>query len=125
MPPTVPTLPEDAVLLRLPVVDRGWPSQLPAPPRGTRVTVTVGQAELLPDPADASDRGYLVVGAASDARPIGAVVDVLVPRALQEDAPAWWQDLLARAHRAFDLRLGPVQQVLGAELALHARALER
>ncbi|MFP4149117.1 MAG: hypothetical protein ACLFUG_08480 [Nitriliruptoraceae bacterium] len=113
------------MLLRLPVTGRGWPRQLPRVPRGARVTVTVGLASLLPAPTEAARRGYLVVGAASESRPIGSVVDVLVPGALREAEPGWWQELLGRALRAFDLRLGPVQQVLGAELALHARALDR
>jgi hypothetical protein len=89
------------------------------------VTVTVGRSELLPDPALASRRGYLVVGAASDARPIGDVVDLLVAGELQEAAPAWWTEVLGRSHRAFDLRHGPVQRVLGAELAMHAQAQAR
>lgn len=127
MPVTAPPLPlpDGAVLLRLPVRDRSWPRQLPAVPDGGRVTVTLGRSELLPDPSAASQRGYLVVGAASDARPIGDVVDLLVVPKLQEAAPAWWAELLGRSHRAFDLRHGPVQRVLGSELAMHARALAR
>jgi hypothetical protein len=122
---TAPPLPEGAMLLRLPAAGPAWPQSLPAVPRGGVVTVTVGRPDLLPDEPSAAACGYRVVGAASDARPIGDVVDLLVPRALREDAPEWWAELLARASRAFDLRHGPVQRVLGAELALHARALER
>lgn len=125
MPVTAPALPEGSVLLRLPVRDRGWPQQLPPVPAGARVTVTVGRADLLPDPTVAAGRGYLVVGAASEARPIGDVVDLLVSPELQGSAHAWWTDLLERSHRAFDLRHGPVQRVLAAELAMHAQALAR
>ncbi len=122
---TAPPLPEGAVLLRLPVAGPSWPEALPAVPLGGRVTVTVGRADLLPDGHAAADRGYLVVGAASDSRPLGDVIDLLVLPELQQGAPAWWHELLGRATRAFDLRHGPVQQVLGAELAMHAAALAR
>jgi hypothetical protein len=125
VPVTAPPLPEGAVLLRLPVTGASWPELLPAVPAGSRVTVTVGRPELLPDAHAAASRGYLVVGAASDTRPLGDVVDLLVLPELQQAAPGWWRGLLGQAHRAFDLRHGPVQQVLGAELALHARALAR
>lgn len=125
MPVTAPPLPDGAVLLRLPVRDRSWPQQLPAVPAGARVTVTVGRPGLVPEPTAASRHGYLVVGAASDARPIGDVVDLLVVPELRETAPAWWTEVLGRSHRAFDLRHGPVQRVLGSELAMHARALVR
>jgi hypothetical protein len=123
LPVTAPPLPEGAVLLRLAVTGASWPETLPSVPVGSRVTVTVGRAELLPDRLAAATRGYLVVGAASDTRPLGDVVDLLVLPELQQAAPRWWSELLGRAHRAFDLRHGPVQRVLGAELALHARAL--
>ncbi|MFU8839379.1 MAG: hypothetical protein ACNA8R_01500 [Nitriliruptoraceae bacterium] len=122
---TAPPLPDGAVLLRLPAAGRSWPETLPAVPSGDTVTVTVGRADLLPEGHAAADRGYVVVGAASDTRPLGDVVDLLILPELQQRAPAWWGELLGRANRAFDLRLGPVQHVLGAELAMHARALAR
>ena len=121
---TGPSLPGDAVLLRLPATDQGWPLALPPVPAGLEVTVTVGHPDLLPtDIEDARARGYRIVGAASDQRPIGSKVDVLVTGAQRAAAPAWWTELLARSERAFDLRLGPVQLVLRSELDLHARAL--
>ncbi len=121
-----PTLPADAVLLRLPVEGAGWPATLPEVPRGGPVTVTLGRPDLLPtDPGPAQVRGYRIVGAASESRPLGSVVDLLVTAALREAAPEWWEALLRRASRVFDLRLGPVQQVLSAELALHVEALQR
>ncbi|MFO7961147.1 MAG: hypothetical protein R6U94_09395 [Nitriliruptoraceae bacterium] len=120
------TLPADAVLLRLPVEDRDWPSTLPEVPRGGPVTVTLGRPDLMPnDPGPARARGYHIVGAASEYRPLGPVADLLVTAELREAAPAWWDALLRRASRVFDLRLGPVQQVLSAELALHVEALQR
>ncbi|MFO7778319.1 MAG: hypothetical protein R6V28_08210 [Nitriliruptoraceae bacterium] len=120
------TLPADAVLLRLPVEGQDWPSTLPEVPRGGPVTVTLGHPDLVPsDPGPALARGYHVVGAASEYRPLGSVADLLVTAALREAAPAWWDTLARRASRIFDLRLGPVQQVLSAELALHLEALQR
>jgi hypothetical protein len=121
-----PTLPADAVLLRLPVEGRDWPSTLPEVPDGGQVTVTLGHPELVPaDPGPARIRGYHVVGAASEHRPLGSVADLLITAELREAAPAWWEAVLRRASRVFDLRLGPVQQVLSAELALHVDALQR
>ena len=119
------SLPADAILLRLPVAGPGWAMDLPAVPDGAEVTVTLGHPDLLPaDTGSARDRGYRIVGAASEQRPLGSVVDLLVAGELREVAPAWWDTVLRRAARAFDLRLGPVQQVLDAELAVHAAALE-
>ena len=121
-----PTLPADAVLLRLPVEGRDWPSTLPEVPRGGQVTVTVGHPDLMPDdPAPARTRGYHIVGAASEYRPLGSVADLLITAELRDAAPGWWDALLRRASRVFDLRLGPVQQELSAELALHVEALPR
>lgn len=119
-----PTLPADAVLVRVAVEGTAWPSTLPAVPHDAQVTVTVGHPDLVPDdPADARRRGYHVVGAASELRPLGSVADLLITAELREEDPDWWHALLARAARVFDLRLGPVQQVLAAELSLHADAL--
>lgn len=114
-----------AVLVRLPA-DHRWAEVLPAAPGP--VTVTVGHPDLLGDDAAALERaldprGYRIVGVASAARPIGAVVDLLVPRELRESHPAWWAALGRDAERIFDLDLGPVRLVLAAELALHERAL--
>ena len=119
------SLPADAILLRLPVDGPGWALALPPVPDGAEVTVTLGHPDLLPaDSGPARARGYRIVGAASEKRPLGSVADLLVPGELQQSAPEWWDAVLRRASRAFDLRLGPVQQVLDAELALHAAALE-
>lgn len=110
------------VLVRITARDRSWPSRLPPVPAGGTVTVTLGHPRLTPDDELAAG-GYRVVGTASEHRPIGAVVDVLVPRVLREAHPDWWSVLGHAAERVFDLRLGPVQRVLAAELELHARAL--
>jgi hypothetical protein len=111
------------VLVRLPAPDRSWPRSLPAAPDGWLLTVTLGHPRLVPVDADRLDAaGYRIVGTASEHRPIGLVVDVLVPAALRTAEPDWWGLVLARAERVFDLRLGPVQQVLAAELELHRQA---
>lgn len=123
---STPPLPvsEGTVLVRLPAHGRGWVDTLPPVPDGTSLTVTVGHPDLLPVADDALARaGYRVVGVASEHRPIGLAVDVLVPASVRASEPQWWLDVLARADRVFDLRMGPVQHVLAAELAMHARAL--
>lgn len=121
-PPPSPVT-DGSVLVRVPAHDRGWVRALPATPDGEVLTVTVGHAELLPVPSDdLAAHGYRIVGVASAHRPVGPVVDVLVPLALRIRQPDWWAVLLGMAERVFDLRLGPVQQVLAGELALHSRA---
>ncbi len=123
--PPSPTVADGAVLLRLPAEDPAWAESLPPVPGGASVTVTLGHPDLVPeDPTGLWAAGYRVVGVASEERPIGAVVDLLVPAELRAAAPEWWQQVLARARRAFDLRLGPVLSVLDAELAMHRRALD-
>jgi hypothetical protein len=115
---------EGAVLVRLPAADRGWAAGLPAAPDAAVLTVTVGHPSLVPVPVDdLLDGGYRIVGVASDHRPIGPCVDVLVPPELRRDAPDWFHELVSRAERVFDLRLGPVLRVLAGELHLHLRAL--
>lgn len=117
-------LPAGAVLVRLPASGPSWASDLPTVPDAREVTVTLGRAELLPvDTGLLRDRGYRVIGAASTHRPIGDVVDLLITEDLRTSAVDYWTHLLAGAQRVFDLSLGPVQRMLHAELALHARAM--
>ncbi len=112
------------VLVRLPARDAAWPATLPPVPAGGQLTVTLGHPRLLPRTLeDLALAGYRIVGTAPETRPIGSVVDVLVPRRVRRRHPAWWSSVAAAAERVFDLRLGPVQQVLAAELELHRRAL--
>jgi hypothetical protein len=121
--PPVPEITDSSVLVRIPAPDRSWAATLPAVPDDHVLTVTLGHPRLLRMPVDdLVAAGYRIAGVASEHRPIGDCVDVLVPESLRLLHPAWWRDLVHRADRVFDLRLGPVQQVLAAELALHARA---
>lgn len=116
-------LPDGTLLVRVPAADRSWARTLPRVPGGRTVTVTVGQADLAPVPADdLVASGYRIVGVASDRRPLGRLVDLCVPPDLREANPVWWTELAARAERIFDPRLGPVARVLAAELALHRSA---
>lgn len=117
-------LPDGTLLVRVAAADRGWPRTLPPVPGGRTLTVTVGLADLAPVPADdLVASGYRIVGVAADHRPLGRLVDVCVPPDLREDFPRWWEDLVSRADRIFDPRLGPVARVLAAELALHRDAV--
>ncbi len=117
-------LPDGALLVRVAACGPGWASSLPEIPDGSEATVTLGRPELLPvDTAAARTRGYRIVGTASGDRPIGDVVDVLVPWELRVEAPGWWDQLVATAQRVFDPGLGPVQRMLQAELTVHLRAL--
>jgi hypothetical protein len=110
------------LLVRLPVEDAGWAATLPVTPQGETVTVTVGHPDLVPvSLATTCAHGYRIVGVASATRPIGSTIDILVPESLRLADPAWFDDLVHRAVRVFDLRLGPVQTVLAAQLALHIR----
>ncbi|MTV25429.1 hypothetical protein FTX61_08415 [Nitriliruptoraceae bacterium ZYF776] len=121
-PPTGPPV-DGTVLVRIPVSGRGWARALPPVPDGGTLTVTLGHADLAPVPVDdLVASGYRIAGVAADHRPLGAVVDVLVPPAVRDANPVWWAAVVAAADRVFDLRLGPVARVLAAEIALHQRA---
>lgn len=114
--------PPGAVLVRVRADSASWISRVPPVPAGELVTVSVSDPALREVPtAELLRSGYRIVGvhpwrAATDAH---GAVDLLVTAPLVEQHPAWWRALLAVADRAFDLRLGPVQQVLGQEIALH------
>jgi hypothetical protein len=122
-PAPPPAFTDGSVLVRVAAADRSWARRLPPVPAGCVLTVTVGHPDLLPVPVDdLVGGGYRIVGVAADHRPVGWTVDLLVPAEVRAAHPAWWQQLLAGAERVFDLRLGPVQRVLAAELDLHLRA---
>lgn len=121
MPEQVAVVPPGSALVRIRVVD-ALALDLPAAPSGTRLTVTLGHADLAEHTGHLAELGYVVVGVAADHRPLGHVADVLVPAAIREAAPVWWADLRGRADRVFDLAFGPVARVLAPEIDLHLRA---
>lgn len=125
VPATLPSPVTDGdVLVRLPATTGDWAATLPPVPQGAVLTVTLGHPALLPGPGQGPlPRGYRIVGVATERRPIGRRVDVFVPVAMRIEHPDWWEATLRQAERVFDLRLGPVQRVLAAELELHTRAL--
>lgn len=114
--------PPGAVLVRVRADAPTWIRRVPPVPSGQVVTVSVSDTSLRDVPSEELLRcGYRVVGvhpwrAATDGH---GAVDLLVTAPLIETHPAWWRQLLSVADRAFDLRLGPVQRVLGQEIALH------
>lgn len=115
--------PPGTLLVRVPARDRAWVRTLPPVPDGRTLTVTLGHVDLAPVPVDdLVAAGYRIVGAAADHRPLGWLVDVLVPPDLRERNPKWWEALVTRADRVFDLQLGPVARVLAAEVDVHLRA---
>lgn len=114
------------VLLRLPACDRSWPDRLPTVPGRYALTISVGDPALLPlDPTSIEAQGYRIVGVAATPRSTGATIDVLIPGPLLAQEPDWVVLLAERAQRAFDLRMGPVQHVLAAELQMHRRGSRR
>lgn len=114
--------PPGAVLVRVRAETTAWIDHLPPVPADGVVTVSVSDPSLREVPSAALERaGYRVVGIhpwrpATDDH---GSVDLLVTSLLIERHPAWWRGLLRIADRAFDLRLGPVQRVLGQEIVLH------
>lgn len=125
LPSTPATPPTDgSVLVRVTALDRSWPRRLPAVPGDAVLTVTVGHPDLLPVAVDdLVSGGYRIAGVASEHRPVGRSVDVLVPAELRLARPDWWRQFAGGAERVFDLRLGPVLRVFAAEIDLHLRAL--
>jgi hypothetical protein len=122
-PAPPPALTDGSVLVRVAAPDRSWARRLPPVPSDRLLTVTVGHPDLLPVPVDdLVGGGYRIAGVAAAHRPVGWTVDLLVPAEVRIASPAWWRELVAVAERVFDLRHGPVQRVLAAELELHLRA---
>lgn len=111
--------PPGSVLVRTRAVGPDWATRLPAVPRGNLVTASVGSPRLRAVPAaDLLASGYRVVGVHGTTSD-DDTVDLLVRASLVDAHPGWWRQLRAVADRAFDLRHGPVQRVLGHEIALH------
>lgn len=114
--------PPGAVLVRVRADTPAWIDRLPVVPGNGIVTVSVSDPSLREVSSGALSRGgYRIVGVhpwrpATDGH---GSVDLLVTSLLIESHPGWWRDLLMIADRAFDLRLGPVQRVLGQEIVLH------
>lgn len=125
MPNATPLLAPRAgdVLVRVRATGNGWARSLPPVPTGVVLTVSVGSPDLLPTPADdLVAGGYRIVGVAAAPRQVAGVIDVLVPATLRQAHPDWWARFAPLALRVFDLRLGPVREVLAPELDLHLAA---
>ncbi len=111
--------PAGSALVRVRADDAGWIRRLPPVPGDHVVTVAVGRAEHTHvTDAELSDSGYRIVGP-QPSTSLPSAVELLVPGALMADEPAWWSSVLGVADQAFDLRLGPVQLVMGNHLPVH------
>ena len=106
------------VLVRIDASADGWVRGLPSVPDGRRIGVTVSSEPLCSCADELAERGYDLVGVVPG-RAAGTHADLLVTAAAREDAARWFAALLLVASRVFDLRFGPVQAVLHAELAAH------
>lgn len=114
--------PAGSALVRVQAEGGEWIDRLPPVPTGHVVTVAVGARSHRDVTADAlAATGYRVVGHQPDTS-LPAAVELLVPGALMTAEPAWWSRLLGVADQAFDLRLGPVQMVMGNHLPVHLDA---
>lgn len=108
-----------ATLIRLRAEGPEWIDRLPPVPAGEVVTVTVSDGALRQVPPQRLlETGYRVVGM-HPATTDGPTVDLLVSAEMAAGHVGFLRQLLACADRAFDLRMGPVQLVLGPELAIH------
>lgn len=120
--PTIYDADDAGLLVRLRADDRDWARSLPRVPGRRSLTVTLGHPGLVPEDTRGLRRaGYQIVGVL-DGRRGADHVDILVPADLRAAEVAWWERLRGAAERVFDLRMGPVQHVLAAEIGLHARA---
>lgn len=111
--------PVGGALVRIRCTDAGWIRMLPAVPGGATVTVaTATAAQRRVDDAALARSGYRIVGPQPRSG-MPQAVELLVPARLMAAEPAWWSAVLAVADRAYDLRMGPVQAVLGRHLDPH------
>ncbi|MEX0592418.1 MAG: hypothetical protein WD152_03000 [Nitriliruptoraceae bacterium] len=130
-----------AVLVRHPVAPVEWWRELPQVPGSTIVTASfpappgarnsrrrpssngAGPTNIL----DARTGGYQQVFAPYPPGLLGPgeepSADVLVTAVMRETHEQWWTELRGRAHRVFDLRMGPVLAVFESVLARHLDAL--
>lgn len=111
--------PTGGALVRVHADDGSWVHRLPTVPRGCTITVstaTAAQREV--GAADLLHSGYRITGRQPSSR-LPAAVELLVNADMMAAEPAWWRQLLTVADRAFDLRLGPVQAVMGSHLRAH------
>lgn len=111
--------PTGAALVRVLATDGTWIHRLPDVPGDHIVTVSIG-ARAHRDVADLDllRSGYRIVGPHPSSR-LPEAVELLVPAELMAPHPAWWRSLLEVADQAFDLRLGPVQMIMGNHLTPH------
>lgn len=114
--------PAGSALVRVLCDDASWIQRLPPVPDDQVVTVAVGRREqALVSDDDLAATGYRIVGP-QPATSLPSAVELLVPGALMAAHPAWWSRVLGVADQAFDLRLGPVQLVMGNHLPVHLSA---
>lgn len=111
--------PAGGALVRVHADDGSWIDRLPPVPGSNVVTVSISDtAQRAVADRDLARSGYRIVGPQPRSRlPQG--VELLVSAELMAAEPGWWQALLEVADRAFDLRLGPVQLVMGNHLTVH------
>lgn len=114
-----------STVLRIVVDGPGWARSLPPVPHGATVTVTCSDLELLTDRLELEQLGYTFAGVCRNPLlPPGVeAADLLVPAALVDEHPAWWQEAAACADRAFPLAFGPVLRLLGDLLRVHDLAV--
>lgn len=114
--------PAGSALVRVLADDASWIDRLPPVPAGHVVTVAVGsQAHRAVTDDALAATGYRIVGP-QPSTSLPDAVELLVSGALMAAETGWWSRLLAVADQAFDLRLGPVQMVMGNHLPVHLRA---
>jgi len=106
------------VLVRIDASAPDWVHGLPSVPEGRRIGVTVSTEALRSCTTALAERGYDLIGVVPG-RGGGTHADLLVTAAARDDAARWFPALLLVAARVFDLRFGPVQLLLQAELAAH------
>lgn len=109
--------PPGAAIVRLIGAGSAWLERLPGVPRPHILTVTITE----PSQRDVAstlleERGYRIAG---QVRADAAHIDVLVPIAIAQSERDFFVALLAVGDKAFDLRLGPVQRLLGPAIAGH------
>jgi hypothetical protein len=111
--------PAGAALVRVLATGGEWIHRLPDVPDGREVTVAIGTtAHREVADLDLLRSGYRIVGPQPQSHlPRG--VELLVTADLMTEHPRWWRALLEQADAAFDLRLGPVQRVMGTHLTPH------
>ncbi|HVM12947.1 MAG TPA: hypothetical protein VM287_01270 [Egibacteraceae bacterium] len=109
--------PPDGILLRIALdVRRG--TQIPPAPAGADITASFSCRAAAACADHVQALGYRCVGE-SPSEAAGGVAYLLVPQAVVDRHPGWWEDMAPHVESVFSLAFGPALAAFDDVLSLH------